>query len=378
MLSVQLKLFEPLYRRTFVPSNLFPTFTPQSVYIMPDFTTDTYKLLLSTLLAQNYSFQPFVEFLRNPESRYVILRHDVDTRKMNSLTSARLENELGIKGTYYFRMVPESFDEEVIKQIYDLGHEIGYHYEDVSMLAERQKRLAQSSGLRAQSSEHSEEDIIKVAIGSFRENLEKLRKIVPVETICMHGSPLSRWDNRLLWKYYDYRDFGIVGEPYFDIDFEKVLYLTDTGRRWDGDAVSIRDKAESRGRRAKGEEPGVKSSGLRAQGAGEEGTKRRREGTQDSERRLRSGAPKSREAGAQGNKVLGDEEMMGRRDKNRFHSTFDIITAARENRLPDQIMLTVHPQRWDDRIFPWIRELVWQNVKNVAKRMVVENRRVER
>jgi len=59
----------------------------------------------------------------------------------------------------------------------------------------------------------------------------------------------------------------------------------------------------------------------------------------------------------------------------RFRSTFDIIAAAKENSLTDQIMLTVHPQRWDDRIFPWIRELAWQNVKNVVKRVLVEKQR---
>ena len=61
----------------------------------------------------------------------------------------------------------------------------------------------------------------------------------------MHGSPLSKYDNKLLWKYYNYRDFGIIGEPYFDVDFSKVLYLTDTGRRWNGNRVSIRDKISS-------------------------------------------------------------------------------------------------------------------------------------
>ncbi len=58
----------------------------------------------------------------------------------------------------------------------------------------------------------------------------------------MHGSPLSKYDNKLLWKYYNYRDFGIIGEPYFDVNFSKVLYLTDTGRRWNGEKVSVRDK----------------------------------------------------------------------------------------------------------------------------------------
>jgi len=58
---------------------------------------------------------------------------------------------------------------------------------------------------------------------------------------------LSKWDSRLLWTRYDYRDFGIVGEPYFDIDFTKVAYYTDTGRRWDGDSVSVRDKVNHGG-----------------------------------------------------------------------------------------------------------------------------------
>ena len=61
----------------------------------------------------------------------------------------------------------------------------------------------------------------------------------------MHGSPASRYDNRDLWKQYNYRDFGIIGEPYFDVDFEDVFYLTDTGRCWDGDKYSVRDKVKS-------------------------------------------------------------------------------------------------------------------------------------
>ena len=42
--------------------------------------------------------------------------------------------------------------------------------------------------------------------------------------------------------YHDYHNFGIVGEPYFDIDFNEVLYLTVTGRRCDEDFFNIIDK----------------------------------------------------------------------------------------------------------------------------------------
>ncbi|MGB3947989.1 MAG: hypothetical protein WBM13_08390, partial [Bacteroidia bacterium] len=43
----------------------------------------------------------------------------------------------------------------------------------------------------------------------------------------------------------NYKEFGIIGEPYFDTDFKKVFYLTDTGRCWDGHKVSVRDKVDS-------------------------------------------------------------------------------------------------------------------------------------
>ncbi len=65
-----------------------------------------------------------------------------------------------------------------------------------------------------------------------------------MRTICMHGSLLSKYDNRLIWNNYNYRDFGIIGEPYFDTDFDKVWYITDTGRGWNNKS-SIRDKVSS-------------------------------------------------------------------------------------------------------------------------------------
>lgn len=55
---------------------------------------------------------------------------------------------------------------------------------------------------------------------------------------------MSKWDNRLLWKSDVYRGFGLIDEPYFDLNFNIVLYLTDTGRRWDGHVVSVRDKIQ--------------------------------------------------------------------------------------------------------------------------------------
>lgn len=319
-----------------------------------DFTLTTYCTLIDTLQKQGFSFQTLLEFIAAPEKRVIILRHDVDKLPANSLRFARIQADKGIKGTYYFRIVPGSFDKKIIKEIYSLGHDVGYHYEDVSLTAERQKTKVKRQKWGSQ--EDHEKYLIKFAIENFKENLQELRKIVPVKTICMHGSPMSRWDSRLLWEYYDYRDFGIIGEPYFDVNFEEVLYLTDTGRGWDGDSYNIRDKAE--GKAVDGRLQAVGQNDLETQ-------RQRNQVGKDSEtKRLRDEETSQSPSVPQSLSPLVHSSLQ---PFPKFHSTFDIIYAAENGLLPDKIMMTFHPQRWTDKPVPWVKELVWQNVKNVGK-----------
>ena len=170
-----------------------------------DFTLNKYTQLLNALKQSGISFN---------------LRHDVDLLPENSLRIAQIESGLDLSATYYFRMVPESYNEEIIREIADLGHTIGYHYES----------LTTCNGN------------VGAAYNDFCQNLDKLRQLAPITRICMHGSPKSQWDSRDIWKHYDYHVLGIDYEPYFDTDFSKTLYITDTGRRWDGYNVSVRDK----------------------------------------------------------------------------------------------------------------------------------------
>lgn len=250
-----------------------------------DFSLNAYRQLLSTFQSQGYSFQCLEKFMALPKTKTIILRHDVDKNPLNSLKMAQLENELGIEAVYYFRSAKKSWDETIMNKIAGLGHELGYHYEDLSL----------SNGN------------IAVAIQNFEKQLDRFRRIYPVKTICMHGSPLSKFDNRTLWDHYNYRDYGIVGEPYFDIDFNEVFYITDTGRKWNNDSYSVRDRVDS------GFDIPVKS-------------------------------------------------------------TFHFISLARENALPIRMMITVHPQRWHDNRLPWVKELLWQNFKNIFKAAVVKAR----
>jgi hypothetical protein len=260
-----------------------------------DFTIKKYISLLESLVAGGYRFITFQDYFSAKDDRFIILRHDVDDKKLNSLKFAEIQNRMGIRGTYYFRMVPQSYDPEVISRIASLGHEIGYHYEDMDIA---------NSKLKNQNVKSSEEDLYDPAFHLFKEHLALLRELYPVKTICMHGSPRSGYDNKALWKKYDYKELEITGEPYFDLDFNQVFYLTDTGRRWDGDKVSVRDKVE----------------------------------------------------------------LPSHFRHLSFSSTPQIIHAVEQNRLPGKVMFTFHPQRWTDDKVAWASEFIMQNVKNTIKR----------
>lgn len=189
-----------------------------------DFSIFMYKKLLCSALEAGYSFQAMEDYIESPIRKKVfVLRHDVDERPHNALKLAEAESELNVRATYYFRIVKISNCPDIIDKIVELGHEIGYHYEDLSTAG----------------------GDLEAAIENFKANLNYFRKFYPVKTVCMHGSSMSDYNNSEMWRSYSLKDFDIIGEPYLTIDYSNVLYLTDTGRCWDGDRYSVRDSVKS-------------------------------------------------------------------------------------------------------------------------------------
>jgi len=182
-----------------------------------DFTIFKFQNLCEVIV-DNYPSVTMTEYVegQHPE-KFVLMRHDVDRMPGHSLKTARIEFELGIKATYYFRTNKSVFKPDIIRQISDLGHEIGYHYETLSEANGDPDR----------------------AIKLFQYNLNKFRSICDVKTICMHGRPLSKYDNRDLWDIHDYRNFGIKGEAYLSAG-DDLNYFSDTGRSW-SNRNSLRD-----------------------------------------------------------------------------------------------------------------------------------------
>ncbi|MFZ4523699.1 MAG: hypothetical protein ACOYNC_18500 [Bacteroidales bacterium] len=49
-----------------------------------------------------------------------------------------------------------------------------------------------------------------------------------------------------------------------------------------------------------------------------------------------------------------------------------IIRAVEKGGFPNQVMITIHPQRWTSNILLWSKELITQNLKNQIKRFMVK------
>ncbi len=243
-----------------------------------DFTLEKYKALLEALKRHGH---------------YAI-RHDVDLRPSFALRVAKIESAQGMHATYYFRTIPGCYDEELIREIAALGHRIGYHYENMTTC----------------------NGDIEAAYLDFVQNLERLRRITPITTACAHGSPRSKWNSMDIWKCHDIRALGIEYEPMLDTDFSSTVYLTDTGRRWDGYRFSVRDKVP------------------------------------------------------QYQRLWVEQGLV-------FHGTEDIIKAINtvENPIHKRdILINTHPQRWMPFGIGWIREAWMQKAKNIVKYIIVSVR----
>ena len=252
-----------------------------------DFTLLKYSELVLALKDAGYEFVTYAEYAEGRRAeRLVVMRHDVDKRVLCAMNMAREERRMNVKASYYLREDIVLYGKHVIKFFAERGHEVGYHYEE----------LVKERG-----------DVDK-AYARFVRNIEEMRQVVDVRTITMHGSPMSRFDSKEMWQKYDYKKLGLIGEPQMDVDWGEMVYLTDTGRSWNG--VSRRDKVADR-------------------------------------------ASEWKEKGWV------------------YETTDDVIKAVKEGRFPTCVMMTVHPQRWSDNMWEWTLELVMQKVKNCVKRILL-------
>lgn len=147
---------------------------------------------------------------------FAILRLDVDYRESHGVALARIARDHALRGSFYFRCGAKSFPLDAMREVSELGHEVGYHFETLDTCGGDSKRAEEK----------------------FLEHLAELRAAgLAIRTVAAHGSiptaPTYRSNLDLFLRSPGlFERAGILGETTLSIDFSKVTYCSDATWRW--------------------------------------------------------------------------------------------------------------------------------------------------
>lgn len=178
------------------------------------FTFSHYEFLLTEALRLGYRFSDFRSHAVVPkEQKLILMRHDIDLSVRNALRFARIEKKYGIVATYFVRVHAHLYNPfqpdfyRMLKEIKDLGHEIGLHYEpgfavlfaeDAANMVLREKKIVEA--------------IFETTVVSAAAHLPaKSSKIITEENLA---------------------DFGLKYEAYTQRFTRDFKYLSDSNGRW--------------------------------------------------------------------------------------------------------------------------------------------------
>lgn len=108
------------------------------------FTLEGFRGLVRTFLDQGYRVVGFDE--AEVERPHLVLRHDVDMCLDRAVKLAEVEDELGVRSTYYVLVRTEMYavtstrSRASLRRLMELGHEVGLHF-DAAGLGELPEQL---------------------------------------------------------------------------------------------------------------------------------------------------------------------------------------------------------------------------------------------
>ncbi len=192
---------------------------------------DEYKEILRFALESKYKVvgvNDSILPLKETEDNLLILRHDVDHPSNGTLAMAKIENDLGLKSTFYFRW--STFNPPLIKQIFDMEHEVSLHYETFADYAIKKH-------LNSQKDKIMETDIVecrsnlKNEIAEFISRCASFGVMLNIKTIASHGHVLNKlfnFPNNHLVKSSHYEELGILMEAYDQTYISRLnVYISD-------------------------------------------------------------------------------------------------------------------------------------------------------
>ncbi|HWY34644.1 MAG TPA: hypothetical protein VNX68_08355 [Nitrosopumilaceae archaeon] len=189
------------------------------------FSFEALKGYYKKALAKGYEIVTCEDYVKRKSElqhkNVLVNRVDIDLSCKKVREQVKIFNELGIKGTLFFRLHgdeynPFSFENyKIIKQIAEDGHEIGYHSEIVDQAAIWNEDT---------------ENCLKRDIAIF----EKMFN-VKISGVASHGGATGL-NNLDFWKNRKPEEFGLLYEAYdhekkFNL-FQEAFYISDSNYRW--------------------------------------------------------------------------------------------------------------------------------------------------
>lgn len=189
-----------------------------------------FERLVATALQRGYSIASVRDYWRvineqapEPERRYLILRHDVDTDPATARRMLEIERAAGVtSSSYYFRL--STLDVLLMREIEEGGGEASYHYEELATLMKRCRPRTREAAM----------ELVPEAREAFRGNLDhvRARTNLAISTVAAHGDFANRALGVFNWEVLGDRDFrrevGVDLEAYDDEFMGHV-----TSHHWD-------------------------------------------------------------------------------------------------------------------------------------------------
>ena len=100
------------------------------------FHKDAYKDMIRVALDSGYKFILFEEKEQAASDKFCILRHDIDADLKAAYEIALIENEMGVRSTYFLMIRSPLYNlfgranHAFVEKILSLGHAIGLHYDE--------------------------------------------------------------------------------------------------------------------------------------------------------------------------------------------------------------------------------------------------------
>lgn len=160
-----------------------------------------YRLFLATALDLGYDLVALEDWVNGgcrSSDRTLIVRHDVDQHPGSALRMLAVEEELGVRATWYFRW--RTAHPVVVARVRDSGAGVGLHYESLTRLAlERGVVDGEVDSLVAPA-----RDVLRREIAAFG------RRFGPIRSVCPHGdSRIPAVRNAVLLHGQDCSEYGI-------------------------------------------------------------------------------------------------------------------------------------------------------------------------